>query len=49
MALVVPRATDLAAITPDNANTAATIINGQRRRSLAYQSAATIYAALTVH
>lgn len=44
-----PRGTDLATIGPDHANNVATIINNQRRRSLDYQSPATLYAALTVH
>jgi IS30 family transposase len=44
-----PRGTDLASIDPDHAHAVAAIINGQRRRSLAYQSPATLYAALTVH
>jgi IS30 family transposase len=43
-----PRGTDLADIDPDHADHAASIINGQRRRSLDYQSPATIYHALTV-
>ena len=44
-----PRGTNLASISPAHANHVATIINGQRRRSLDYQNPATIYAALTVH
>lgn len=43
-----PRGTELATITPTHANHAASIINGQRRRSLEYQSPAVLYAALTV-
>lgn len=43
-----PRGTELAGITPAEADAAAAIINGQRRRSLGYQSPATVYAALTV-
>jgi IS30 family transposase len=43
-----PRGTDLAGIDPAHADHAASIINGQRRRSLDYQSPATIYHALTV-
>ena len=43
-----PRGSDLASIEPAKANAAAAIINGQRRRSLDYQSPATLYAALTV-
>ncbi len=43
-----PRGTDLAGIDPVVANAAAAIVNGQRRRSLGYQSPATLYAALTV-
>jgi len=43
-----PRGIDLAAISPDRADHAADIINGQRRRSLDYQSPAMLYAAATV-
>jgi IS30 family transposase len=43
-----PRGTDLASVTPADAQHAADIINGQRRRSLNHQSPATLYAALTV-
>ena len=43
-----PRGTDLANIAPAAADHAATTINGQRRRSLAHHSPATLYAALTV-
>ena len=43
-----PRGTDLASIDPDHADHAASIINGQRRRSLNYQSPATLYHDLTV-
>jgi len=43
-----PRGTDLAGISPAEADAVAAIINGQRRRSLGYQSPATLYAALTV-
>lgn len=42
-----PRGTDLASIEPDAAQRAADIINGQRRRSLAYESPATLYHHLT--
>lgn len=42
-----PRGTDLASIAPTEVNRAAAIINGQRRRSLGYQSPAMLYAALT--
>lgn len=48
VAVVVPRGTDLAGINPADADHAADIINGQRRRSLDYQSPATLYAAATV-
>lgn len=44
-----PRGTDLAGIAPAHAAHVAEIINSQRRRSLNYQSPATLYAALTVH
>ncbi len=43
-----PRGTELAGIDPAEANAVAGIVNGQRRRSLGYQSPATLYAALTV-
>ena len=43
-----PRGTDLAVISPAEADAVAAIINGQRRRSLNYQSPAGLYAALTV-
>lgn len=43
-----PRGTDLTNIAPAHADHVASIINGQRRRSLDYQSPATIYTALTV-
>lgn len=43
-----PRGTDLAGIDPAHAHHAADIINGQRRRSLDYQSPAALYAAATV-
>lgn len=43
-----PRGTDLAAISPAEADAVAAIINGQRRRSLNYQSPTAVYAALTV-
>lgn len=39
-----PRGTDLAGITPERADRAASIINGQRRRSLSYQSPTKIWA-----
>ena len=44
-----PRGTDLAIIDQGHADHAANIINGQRRRSLDYQSPATLYHQLTVH
>jgi transposase, IS30 family len=44
-----PRGTDLAGVTPEHAQHAADIINGQRRRSLDYQSPTSLYHALTVH
>lgn len=44
-----PRGTNLATVTQDTIDHAATIINGQRRRNLNYQSPANLYAALTVH
>lgn len=43
-----PRGTDLASIDPAHADHVAEIINGQRRRSLDYQSPTALYAALTV-
>ena len=43
-----PRGTTLDLVTPAEARHAADIINGQRRRSLDYQSPATLYAAATV-
>ena len=43
-----PRGTDLASIAPAAADHAATIINGQRRRSLDNHSPAALYAAATV-
>lgn len=43
-----PRGTDLALIAPAEANAVAAIINGQRRRSLNYQSPAALYAGLSV-
>jgi IS30 family transposase len=43
-----PRGIDLADIAPAEANAVAAIINGQRRRSLNYQSPAALYAALSV-
>jgi IS30 family transposase len=43
-----PRGTDLAGIAPDHADHVASVINGQRRRSLDYQSPTALYAALTV-
>ncbi len=44
-----PRGTDLASVTPTAADHAATIINGQRRRSLNHHSPTALYAAATVH
>lgn len=44
-----PRGTDLAGIAPAHADHVAGVINGQRRRSLDYQSPTALYAALTVH
>jgi len=44
-----PRGTDLAGIAPAHADHVASTINGQRRRSLDYQSPTGLYAALTVH
>ncbi len=49
MAWWFPRGTDLAGIAPANADDLATLINGQRCRSLNYQSPTTLYAAFTVH
>lgn len=43
-----PRGIDLAAIAPAEADAVAAIINGQRRRSLNYQSPAALYAGLSV-
>lgn len=43
-----PRGTDLSVVTPAEAQHAADIINGQRRRSLNYQSPTSLYAAATV-
>jgi transposase, IS30 family len=43
-----PRGTDLAAVSPADAAHAATIVNGQRRRSLNNQSPTALYTALTV-
>jgi IS30 family transposase len=43
-----PRGTDLSAIAPAHADHVASIINGQRRRSLGYQSPTALYAAATV-
>ena len=43
-----PRGADLGAVTQTNADHAAAIINGQRRRGLDNQSPANLYAALTV-
>jgi IS30 family transposase len=44
-----PRGTDLSIVSQDQIDHAARIINGQRRRSLGYQSPATLHAAATVH
>lgn len=44
-----PRGTRLDLVTPADALHAADIINGQRRRSLGYQSPASLYAAAIVH
>ncbi len=44
-----PRGTDLAGVTPAQAQHAADIINGQRRRSLGYHSPTMLYTALTAH
>ena len=43
-----PRGTDLKAVQPAAADHAASIINGQRRRGLGYQSPTALYAAATV-
>ena len=43
-----PRGTDLSGVAPAHADHVASIINGQRRRSLGYQSPAALYAAATV-
>lgn len=43
-----PRGIDLSLVSPDHANQVADLLNGQRRRSLDYQSPAAIYHALTV-
>jgi IS30 family transposase len=43
-----PRGTDLGGVEPGRANHVASIVNGQRRRSLDYQSPAALYAAATV-
>ena len=44
-----PRGIDLSVVTPDHADGVASILNGQRRRSLGYQSPTATYHALTVH
>jgi IS30 family transposase len=44
-----PRGTDLTRVSQADADHAATIINGQRRRGLNNQSPTNLYAALTVH
>jgi len=44
-----PRGMDLAGVQQDHVDHVAGIINGQRRRSLDYQSPAALYHALTVH
>ena len=44
-----PRGMSLDLVTPADAQHAADIINGQRRRSLDYQSPASLYAAAIVH
>jgi IS30 family transposase len=44
-----PRGTDLGNVTQADANHAATILNGQRRRGLGNHSPTNLYAALTVH
>lgn len=43
-----PRGTDLAGVEPAHAAHVASIVNGQRRRSLGYQSPAALYAAATL-
>jgi IS30 family transposase len=43
-----PRGTDLAGVAPVHADHVASVNNGQRRRSLDYQSPTALYAALTV-
>jgi IS30 family transposase len=43
-----PRGIDLSLVRPDHADHVADLLNGQRRRSLGYQSPATTYHALTV-
>jgi len=43
-----PRGTPLAAVTPEEANHATSILNNQRRRSLDYQTPASLYAHATV-
>jgi len=43
-----PRGTDLGGVEPTHANRVASIVNGQRRRALGYQSPAGLYAAATV-
>jgi IS30 family transposase len=43
-----PRGIDLSVVTPAHADGVASLLNGQRRRSLDYQSPAAIYHALTV-
>jgi transposase, IS30 family len=43
-----PRGTDLASVEQDHVNHAASIINGQRRRSLDYESPTSLYAAAAV-
>ncbi len=44
-----PRGTDLSIVDPADAQHAADVINGQRRRGLDYHSPASLYADLTVH
>lgn len=44
-----PRGTDLSIVSQERIDHAASIINGQRRRSLGHQSPTTLYAAATVH
>jgi IS30 family transposase len=43
-----PRGTDLAGVTPEHATHVASVVNGQRRRSLNYESPAGLYAAAAV-